>query len=154
MRRFELWVPGRVETPNQLWHAHWRERHRSVKATRSKVELLMTRAMHANRVAPFAGAATVTFEMRRVRLLDTQDNANYAVKAIKDGLTIPPPKAKRRVVGKNGKAKDVVVAIGPQPLCALPNGDGPTCGYEFKPVVQLKVKTAADEGVLVVIEGE
>lgn len=142
--KLSFFVPGRFPSPNIVMRLNRYERHRLVHSIRERTWLLAYSAMNEQRVAPFQNGATIEFTMYRRRLLDVTDNDNAALKNVRDALV------ELVCVTRDHQGKKVVL----RKPGVLPNGDGPQSGYRFLPVNQVKVKTDAEEGVRVVIEGE
>lgn len=140
--RLEVWIPGRIETPNSVWRLHPMKRHKAIKLQKAKALMAIHRALVDQRVPPFTGPARVTFTLHRTRLLDLRDNDAFAVKGYRDALC--PPRRKKG-------ARRVLVPLADR-FVVLPKGDGPTSGYTFAPVRQVQVRTPAEEGVRVVVE--
>lgn len=135
MRALEVWLPGRVPSPNQLPRHHM-VKHRVTQAMTRRAFLAGWSALNAARMGTFVKPARVRFEMRRVRLLDEGDNRESACKYFRDGLT--------RLRKRHGRSYVEIPGI-------LPLGDGPTSPYKFD-VIQIRVSTPKEEGVLVIIE--
>lgn len=133
----EFFIPGYVPPQNTINSEYHFGKAAVVKKLRKKAFLFATNALNRARLKPFTGPATITFEVRRLRLLDEGDNEPSVVKHFRDGLCS----------FKWRKAYPPVPGV-------LPNGDGPRSGYRFIPATQVQVKTRAEEGVVVRIVEE
>jgi len=80
----------------------------------------------------FTGAASIDFEVRLRKFRDALANLPASLKAMQDGLC-------RGLVDRPGT------------FAVLPDGDGPETRYDWRRPTQVKVKTKAEEGVLVTI---
>ena len=124
----ELWIPGRVISPNQMLSAvPVRKRSRGpsrwsmAQDMKDKAKIIAMRESRAQRVT-LRPPVKMAFTMCRMRLLDLEDNERAALKYFRDGLV------EQLLSGSD---------------------DGPESGNIFVYTPQEKVLTAAEEGVRV-----
>jgi hypothetical protein len=128
MRHLAIWIPGAPKGPNQR-ASTTRGRMRNTRAEREKAQMCAIKArVHAEVRQPgvrlvFKGPTRITWELRRVRLLD-DDNAIASLKHYRDGIT----------------------------KAVLPLGDGPGTPYLWGGMVQIRVGEKSEEGAFVEIE--
>lgn len=125
MRAVDIWIPGLTDTQNT--RRNTRARMARIKSERERAHLcaiVAVRMAYPHGDDRFLGPTRIEFEVRLCRLRDPLANLPGSLKALQDGLC--------------------------QRVLAL--GDGPGTPYEWVPPTQVRVKTRAEQGVMVRIK--